>query len=83
MPLFEKLRPSRSQIGCSYIFAQGALICILLVVNGIIVRSIVNLDWGEEVRISQAILLILPVAMIFAELWLLDLIFAGTTRDKT
>ena len=83
MPLLDKLRRSKTQIGCGYILAQGAVICVLLVINGIIVRSVVNLDWGEEVRISQAIQLVLPVAMIFAELWLFDLIFTGTTRDKT
>ena len=77
------MRRSGANIGCGYILSQGALICVLLVVNGFIVRSSVNLDWGEEVRISQAIQLILPVAMIFAELWLFDLVFAATTRRET
>ena len=63
--------------------SQGALICLLLVVNGLIVRSVVDLDWGEEVRISQAIQLVLPVAMIFIRLWLFDFLFASTTRNET
>lgn len=83
MPLFGKKRPASSNIGCGFILAQSALICLLLVINGFIVKSTINLDWGEEVRISQAINLIVPVIMIFFELWLFDVIFAATTRHKT
>jgi hypothetical protein len=83
MQLFGKLWRSGGRIGCGYILAQAALICVLLVFNGFVVRSLINLEWGEEVRISHAIQLIVPVAMIFLELWLLDLFFAGTTRNKT
>ena len=83
MPIFGKKRASNSGVGCGFVLAQGTLICVLLLINGFIVRSTVNLDWGEEVRISQAIQLVLPMIMIFVELWLFDVIFAGTTRNKT
>lgn len=56
---------------------------MLLVINGYIVRSTINLDWGEEVRITQAIQFVLPVVMIFIELFVFDLLFAGTTRNET
>ncbi|MEM9410631.1 MAG: hypothetical protein AAGA30_05930 [Planctomycetota bacterium] len=72
----------KSGIGFGYILSQGVLLCLLLVVNGFVVRSTINLDWGDEIRISQGLQLILPVAMIFIELWLFDLIFASTTRRK-
>ena len=75
-------RTNNSNIGCGYILSQGALICLLLIFNGFLVRSTVNLDWGEEVRISQAIQLVLPVALIFVELWLYDFIFASHTRNE-
>ena len=55
---------------------------MLLILNGFIVRSTVNLDWGEELRIPQAIQLVLPVAMIFVELWIYDFVFAGTTKHE-
>ena len=78
-----KRRLTNRSNGCGYIIAQGTLLCLLLVINGYIVRSTINLDWGEEVRISQAIQFVLPVAMIFVELFVFDLLFAGTTRNKT
>lgn len=83
MRLFTKNRATKSNVGCGFILSQGILICLLLVINGFIVRSTVNLDWGEEVRIAQTIRLVLPVAMIFIELWLFDFIFASYTRRKT
>ncbi len=83
MQWFEKLSRPGAQVGCGFILAQAALICVLLLINGFLVRSFIHLDWGQEVRISQAIQLILPVVLVFVELWLLDLFFAGTTRNKT
>lgn len=83
MQLFSKNRTTESNVGCGYILSQGVLICLLLVINGFIVRSTVNLEWGEEVRIAQTIRLVLPVAMIFVELWLFDFVFASHTRRKT
>ena len=77
-----KKSPNRNSIGCGYIMSQGALICLLLIFNGFLVRSTINLDWGEEVRISQAIQLVLPVALIFIELWLFDFMFASHTRNE-
>ncbi len=83
MPLFGKNRATKTNVGCGFILSQGILICLLLVINGFIVRSTVILDWGEEIRIAQTIRLVLPIAMIFAELWLLDFVFAAFTRHKT
>lgn len=78
-----KRRLTNRSIGCGYIITQGTLLCLLLVINGYIVRSTINLDWGEEVRITQAIQFVLPVVMIFIELFVFDLLFAGTTRNET
>ena len=77
-----KKQATRTRVGCGYILSQGVILCLLLVINGFIVRSTINLDWGEEVRITQGIQLILPIAMIFIGLWVFDLIFASTTRHK-
>jgi len=63
MPLFRKKRSTKGNNGCGFILSQGALICLLLVLNGYIIRSTVHVDWGEEVRISQAIHLVLPVPL--------------------
>ena len=82
MSIFRKNRLSKSGNGCVYLLMQGFLICLLLIINGFIVRSTVNLDWGEELRIPQAIQLVLPVMMIFVELWLFDFVFAATTKHE-
>jgi hypothetical protein len=82
MAIFGKNRASSSSSGCVYVLIQGFFVCLLLILNGFIVRSTVNLDWGEELRIPQAIQLVLPVAMIFVELWIYDFVFAGTTKHE-
>lgn len=63
--------------------SQFVLICLLLVFNGFLVRYFVVQDWGEEIRIAQAIQLLLPVALIFVEFWLFDFLFARYTRYPT
>ena len=83
MPLFQKNRPARHRIGLGFILGQIVLICLLLVLNGFLVRHFINLDWGEEIRIAQAIQLLLPVSLVFVELWIFDFIFARTTRYPT
>ena len=82
MAIWGKNRASKSGNGCVYILIQGFLICLLLIINGFVVRSTVNLDWGEELRVPQAIQLVLPVLMIFVELWLFDFVFAATTKHE-
>ena len=76
-------RQSIHKIGCGYLLAQAVLICLLLITNGFLVTYFVNMDWGEEVRIGQAIQMVLPIAMVFGEFWLFDFMFARTTRNKT
>ena len=63
--------------------AQFVLICLLLVLNGFLVRHFVVLDWGEEIRIAQAIQFLLPVALVFVEFWLFDFLFTRTTKYPT
>ena len=82
MSIFKENRAPKSGNGCVYILIQGFLICLLLIINGFIIRSTVNLNWGEELRIPQAIQLVLPVVMIFVELWLFDFVFAATTKHE-
>ena len=83
MALFKKNRNGKHRIGLGYILYQFVLICLLLVFNGFLIRHFVNLDWGEELRIAQAIQLLLPVMLVFVELWLFDFIVARTTRFPT
>lgn len=66
-----------------FILSQIVLICLLLVLNGFLVRYFINLNWGEELRIAQAIQLLLPVVLMFIELWLFDFVFSRTTRFPT
>lgn len=82
MSLFRTNLASKSGGGCVYILIQGFFICLLLIINGFIIRSTVNLDWGEELRIPQAIQLVLPVLLIFLELWFFDFVFASTTKHE-
>lgn len=82
MSIQQKKRAAKSGSTGLFILTQGFMICFLLIVNGFVVRSTVNLDWGEELRIPQAIQLVLPVAMIFVELWLYDFVFAATTKHE-
>jgi hypothetical protein len=51
--------------------------------NGYVVSNTIHLDWGEELRIPQAIQMVLPVVMLVIELWLFDVFFTPTTRNPT
>lgn len=83
MAFFQKNRPTKHRIGLGFVVSQIVLICLLLVLNGFLVRHFINLDWGEELRIAQAIQLLLPVALLFVEFWLFDMVFARTTQLPT
>jgi hypothetical protein len=82
MTWFRK-QQSFPRIGCGYIFIQGIVACLLLMLNGYVVSNTIHLDWGEELRIPQAIQMVLPVVMLVIELWLFDVFFTPTTRNPT
>jgi len=71
-----------SAIGCGFMFTTGLLVCALLVINAMIVRSFlsVNLSNVDE-RITQAAQFVLPVLMIFFEFWFFDLITQRRFND--
>ena len=75
---------SRKKSGCGAIFLQSLLITLMLILNGLFIKTFVleSQNWGEEIRIKQALQFILPILMIFGELWLYDLFFARQTKLK-
>jgi hypothetical protein len=75
--MFGRQRKSKrgSAVGCGFVLSTGLLICVLLVVNALIVRAFLsaNLSHADQ-RIIQAAQFIVPVLMIFFELWFYDLV---------
>ena len=65
----------RTKSGCGSVIAQGLLITLLLILNGLFVKTflLANKNWGDDIRIQQALQFIVPVVLIFAQLWVYDL----------
>ena len=84
MSIFRRRKP-RPNNGCGFILFQGIVICLLLVINSLFVKTfwLVDKNWGEEIRISQALQFILPILLILAQLWLFDLLTARFTRHPS
>ena len=75
--MFGRQRKSKrgSAIGCGFVLSIGLLICLLLVVNALIVRSFLSANLSNaDQRIIQATQFVVPVLMIFFEFWFYDLI---------
>lgn len=56
-------------------FMTGMLICALLLINALLVKAFLltgNLE-RIDVRISQAAQFVMPIAMIFVQFWIFDL----------
>jgi|GEM_PF-6455290 len=68
----------RSRLGCVFVLGVGLICILLLLVNGVLVRSflIANSDLFSELAVQQAIQYVLPVMMIFVEFWIYDLLVA-------
>ena len=61
----------------------GLLICLLLVVNALIVRSFLNANLSNaDPRIVQAAQFVVPVLMIYFEFWFFDLINRRHLGDR-
>ena len=51
------------------------IICVLLIVNGLLVKTFVSLNMPDaDTRIQQALQFVLPVVMIFIEFWFYDMV---------
>ncbi len=82
---FHRRKHPRPKSGCGYILFQGIVIAVLLVINSLFVKTfwLADKNWGEEIRISQALQFILPIILILAQLWLLDLLTARFTKHPS
>lgn len=59
-----------------YVLWIGLVCVLLLTINGILVHSFLaaNGNLITELRVEQALQYVIPVAMIFLEFWIFDLI---------
>jgi hypothetical protein len=68
----------RRRLGCGFLFVSVLLTCILLAINGLIVMNVFIAsmpglpDWLRDPRISQAIVFLGPVLLLFVEWWVCD-----------
>ena len=74
---------SSKRSGCLFVFLQGLLIAGLLLFNGVIVRAFMLANPAlDDIRISQTVQFIVPLLMVFAELWIYDFLTAKTTEES-
>ncbi len=68
--------PNRASLGCAYVLGIGVVCILLLVVNGLMVRGflVANSSANSELQVEQAIQYFVPVALIFLEFWIWDLV---------
>jgi hypothetical protein len=70
-------QPKR-RLGCGFLLVSVFLTCILLAINGLIVMNvfIASLpglpDWAGDARVSQGIVFLGPVLLLFVEWWVCD-----------
>ena len=70
-PQKKQRTPKRS--GFKFVLIQGLLIAGLLLLNGILVRAFILANQPvSDLRINQSIQFIVPLLMIFAQLWIYD-----------
>ena len=84
MAFFKKQkRRKTNRSGCGFVMIQGLLMAALLLLNSILVRAFILANQPvEDIRINQAIQFIIPLLMIFAQLWIYDFLTAKTTEDN-
>jgi hypothetical protein len=69
--------------GCLMTFWQGLVICGLLIINGVFIRTTINETWTGDIRAAQAMQFTLPIVMIWAQFWLIDFLFARNRKRQT
>ena len=78
MALIRKRRKSKRR-GFKFVLIQGLLIAGLLLLNGTLVRAFILANQPVlDIRVSQAIQFIVPLMMIFAQLWIYDFLTSST-----
>ena len=84
MRLWQRKKRNSAKTGCGFVLVQGLIIAGLLLVNGFVVRAFILANQSvDDVRISQTIQFLVPLLMIFAELWIYDFLAAKTTDDQS
>ena len=79
---FTTKRRKSKRIGYKFVLIQGMLMAGLLLLNGALVRAFILTNQPvSDIRINQAIQFIVPLLMIFAQLWIYDFL-TSTTIDK-
>lgn len=75
----------RKSSGFGTVIVQGLLITLMLILNGLFVKTFLLADknLGSDIRIQQALQFIIPIVMIFAELWVYDFVFARFTKHRS
>lgn len=76
---------ARSRSGCSAVIAEGLLLTLLLILNGLFVKTFLLADknWGDEIRLQQALQFVIPILLIAAEYWVFDLLFSRYTKFRS
>ena len=75
---------NRKRTGFGTVIVQGLLITLMLIVHGLFVKTFLLADKNlGDIRIQQALQFLVPIVMIFAELWLYDFIFARFTKHRS
>ena len=71
--------------GCSAVIAEGLLLTLLLILNGLFVKTFLLADknWGDEIRLQQALQFVIPILLIVAEYWVFDLLFSRYTKFRS
>jgi hypothetical protein len=78
----KRSRDSAGRDGCGHLLLTCFAICFLLAVNALLVAMMFTWarqqgnHWVQQSKIAQGLVFLGPVALIFAEWWLVDL-FSG------
>jgi len=68
----------KHRLGCGFLLVSVLLTCILLAINGLIVMNVFIAsspglpEWAREPRVSQAVVFLGPVLLLFVEWWVCD-----------
>lgn len=80
--MFGRRKRSTHNSGCLFVLMQGLVIAGLLFLNGILVRAFILANPGfDDIRVVQAVQFVIPLIMIFFELWIYDFLTARTSED--
>ena len=81
--MFKRRNRKSSRTGCLFVFLQGLIIAGLLLFNGVLVRAFMLANPSvDDIRVTQTVQFVVPLLMLFAELWIYDFLTAKTKEES-